>query len=83
MLYGCYIHYEDHAQYELCDFGVCSREILCMFLVSQVPGLVLHLDFFRHRKCSKCQTLPDSVNLFITCSVTLTLFQGHSNEKQL
>ena len=29
-----------HAQYELCISGVCSREIIYMFLVSQVSGLV-------------------------------------------
>ena len=35
-----HIHWKDHAQYDLCDSGVNSREIINMFLVSWVSGLV-------------------------------------------
>ena len=40
---------------------VCSREILYMFLVSQVwvCQKLQYLDFLRHHKCDKCQTLHD------------------------
>ena len=34
-----HIHQEDHTQYELCDSGVCSGEIIYMFSVGQVSGL--------------------------------------------
>ena len=40
MLYGCYIHQKDHAQYDLWHSDVYSRELIDMFLVSQVSGLV-------------------------------------------
>ena len=36
----CYIHQEDHAQCELCD----SRDIIYIFLVGQVLGLVENLN---------------------------------------
>ena len=49
MLYDCYIHEQDHAQYDLCDSSVHLREIFNMFLVGQVCGLVktLTLGFSR------------------------------------
>ena len=31
---------KDYAQYDLCDVGVYSREIIIMFFVDQVSGLV-------------------------------------------
>ena len=34
------MHYKDHAQYDLCDSGVYTKEITNMFLVGQVSGLV-------------------------------------------
>ena len=40
MLYCCYIPERDHAQYDLFDSGVYSREIMNMFLVGQVSRLV-------------------------------------------
>ena len=39
-MYSCYRHESGYAQYELSDSGVCSKEIICMFLVGQVSGLV-------------------------------------------
>ena len=50
---------KNHAQYDLCDSGVYSREIFNMFLVVQVSGLVqnFNVDFLRHHKCHKCQAL--------------------------
>ena len=39
MLYGCYLHEEDHARYELCDCGVCSRKIIYMFWLVKCLGL--------------------------------------------
>ena len=61
-LHGCYLHSEDHAQYELFYTAVCSREIIYMFLVGQVSGLVENFkdwDFPIHHICDKCQTLLD------------------------
>ena len=72
MLYGCYIHRKDHVQYELCNSDVCSREIIYVVLVDQVSGLVKLCIMVLHIK----------VFLYITLSVTLTVFQGHSNIKQ-
>ena len=43
MLYGCYMHETNYAQYD-CVTGVYSREIINMFFVSQVSGLVESFD---------------------------------------
>ena len=54
MLYGSYIHEKDHAQYDLCDAGVYSRDIINMIFVCEVSGLVKkvkHWDLLRHDKC--------------------------------
>ena len=62
MVCGCYIHYEDHAQYELCNSGVCSREIIYMFLVVQVSGLAenfINGIFLDTINVKKSQTLHD------------------------
>ena len=34
------MHFKDYAQYNLCDSGVHSREIISMFFIGQVSGLV-------------------------------------------
>ena len=77
-------------QHEMCDIGVCSREIIDMFLVSQqVSELVKHFNIW---------IFSDTINLinvklcmmvlhierylFITLSVTLTVYQGHVSIKQ-
>ena len=39
-LYGCFTHKKDYAQYDLCDSGVYSLEIINSFFVGQVSGLV-------------------------------------------
>ena len=79
-----------HAQYELCISGVCSREIIYMFLVSQVSGLVENFnignfsDTINVISVKLCMVvLHTELYLFITLSVTLTLFQGHSHVIQL
>ena len=65
-----------------CVTGVCSREIIYMFLVSQVSGLVKKLDIgiFSDTKSvtsfELCMmVLHFELYLFITLSVTLTLFR--------
>ena len=90
MFYGHYIHQEDHAQYELCDTGVCSREIIYMFLVFQVSGLVqifnvgIFADIINVINLKFCMlVLHIELYLFITLSVTFTWFQGHSSVKQI
>ena len=89
MLYGCYIHYDDHAGYELCDSGVRSREIIYMFLVGQVSWLAKHfntgifsdiVNVINVKLCMAVQHIE--LYLFITLSVAWTLFQGHGNVKQ-
>ena len=62
-LYSFYIHEKDHAQYDLGESSVYSREIFNMLLVSQVSGLVeTEIGILlRHHKCDKCQTLHDSI----------------------
>ena len=64
MLYGCYRHEKDHAQYDLCD--LCVFKGNNMFLVGQVSGLIENFNighrdffFFRHHKHDKCHTLHD------------------------
>ena len=88
MLWGCYIHEENHTQYELCDSGVCSREIIDMFLVSQVAWHIENfnigifsdtIDAINVKLC--VMVLRIELYLFISLSVTLTLFQGHSSVK--
>ena len=39
------MHKENHAQYELCNSDVCSREIIYMVFVGQGSGLVENLGF--------------------------------------
>ena len=86
MVYGCCIYQEDHAQYKVYDSGVCSREIIFMFWVGQVSGLVKNfmIGFFSDTinviNVKLCMVLLHiALYLFITLSVTLTLFQGHSS----
>ena len=79
---------KDHAQYDLCDSGVYSREMINMFLVSHVSGLVEMLTFgFSHTvsviKVKLCMVvLLIGLYLFIPPSVTVTIFQGHRNLEQ-
>ena len=77
MLNGCY-------EYELCNSDVRSREIMYMFLVSQVSGLVENFNtgIFSDTKnvinvklCNR--VLHIKLYLLITLSVTLTVLQGH------
>ena len=90
MLHCCYIHLEDHAQYMNCVTGVCSREIIYMFLVSQVSGFVenFNIEIFSDTinviNVKLCMmVLHVELYLLITLSVTLTSLQGHSSVKQL
>ena len=43
-MYGCNIHDKGHEQDDLFDSGVHLREIINMFLVSQVSGLVENIN---------------------------------------
>ena len=89
MLCGFDIHQEDHAQYDLCNSGVCSREIVYMYLVSQVSGLVKKIAIGLFSDTMNVidiklwmVVLHIEVYLLITLLVTLTLFRGHSSVKQ-
>ena len=44
MLCSCYSHEKDGAQYDLCDSHVFAREIINIFLVGQVSGLVANIN---------------------------------------
>ena len=90
MLSGCYIHSEDHARYELCDPGVCSKGMISMFLVGQVSGFVQNfstgifsniINVINVKICT--MVLHTEIYLFVKLSVTLFLFQGHSSVNQL
>ena len=72
-----------------CVTGVCSREIIHMFLVGQVSGLVENFNigiFSDTMNVTNVKlymvVLHIELYLFIANSVTLTLFQGHSSVKQ-
>ena len=68
-----------------CATGVCSREIIYMFLVSHMSGLVRNFNIWIFSYATNVinvilcmMVLCMELYLFITVSVTLT-FQGHSN----
>ena len=73
----------------MCDSSAYSREIIKMFFVSLVSGLVkklyvgTYLDTINVVNVKLCMMiLLTELYLFIPLSVTLTIFQGHSNVKQ-
>ena len=54
-----------------------------MFLIGQVSGLGIFLDTINEINVKLCMVvLHIELYLFITLSVNLTLFQGHSGIKQ-
>ena len=66
-----------------------SREVIDIFSVGQVSGLVenfnnaIFSDSINGINGKLCMKIPHTeLYLFITLSVTLTLFQGHSVVKQ-
>ena len=59
MLHGCYIPEQNHAQYDLFDSDVYLREIINMFLVSQVSGLVKNVNI---------GIFSDTINVINQCS---------------
>ena len=68
-----------------CYSGVYSREIIYMFLIRQACGLVANFntgifsDTINVIKVKLCMmVLHTKLYLFITLSVTVTLFHGHS-----
>ena len=68
--------------------GVYSREIINMFLLSQVSGLVeiintwIFSDTINVVNVKLCMMiLLIELHLFIPPSMTLTIFQGHSTEQ--
>ena len=90
MLCGCYIHEKDFAQYDLFDSGVYSREITTFFLSVKSLGLLKTLTFGIYSDTVSVinvklwmMVLLIELYLFIPLSVTFTIFQGHSNVKQL
>ena len=63
------------------DSGVCSREIINMFLVGQVSGLVENFNigiFSDTMNVIHVKLCIIELYLFITLSMTFTLVQGHS-----
>ena len=80
---------KEYAQSDFCNFDVKSREIVNMIFVSQVSGLVENFNIgnFSHTinviNVKLClMVLPTELCLFIPLSVTMTMFQGHSNVEQ-
>ena len=59
MLHGCYIPEQNHPQYDLFDSDVYLREIINMFLVSQVSGLVKNVNI---------GIFSDTINVINQCS---------------
>ena len=77
---------KDHAQYDLWDSGVYSREKINMFLVGQVSGRVDNFNIgilsniIKGINVKLCVlVLLRELYLFIPFSVTLTIGQGHSS----
>ena len=77
---------KDHAQYNLCDSVVYSREIINMVLFSQVSGLVenfkigIFSDTRNVMNVKLCiMVLLIELYLFIPFSVYLTTFLGQGN----
>ena len=73
-------------QYDLSDSDVYSREIINMLLVGQVSGLVenfnigIFSDTINMINVKLCfMVLLIELYLFIPLSMTLTIFQDHSN----
>ena len=82
-LHGCYIHLKGYAQYDLCDAGVYSREIINMFFVGQVFRLGIYSDTINMVNVKLCMMVQlIELYLFIPLSVTLTVYKGHSNVEQ-
>ena len=79
---------KNHAQYKLCDFGGYSKEIINMFSVRKYLGLSkTNIEIFSNTinitNFKVCiMVLLTEFDLFILFSVTLTIFQGHSNIKK-
>ena len=70
----------------MCDSGEYSREINSMFFVGQVSGLVENfsigiysnnINLINVKLC--VMLLLIDLYLYISLSVTLTIFRGHSN----
>ena len=75
--------------HNMCDSGVCSREIINMFLVIQVSWLVenvntgIYSDTINVINVKLCMVVVlTELYPFIPLSVTLIVFQGHSSVKQ-
>ena len=73
----------------MCDFGVSSRDLINLFWVSYVSGLVenINIGIFSDTthviNVKLCMiVLFIEPYLFTPFSVTLTIFQGHNNVKQ-
>ena len=86
MLYGCYMHLKVRAQYNLYDAVAYPREIINMFLVSQVSGLAKNFDIkifsdminVTNVKLGK-MVLFIELYLFIPLLVTFTTLQAKLN----
>ena len=72
------------------DSGVFSREMINMFSVGQVSGLVkifiigIYSDTMTVVNIKLCMmVLLIKLYLFIPLSMTLTIFQGHSNVEEI
>ena len=86
MLYGHYVLEKDCAKYDLCGSVMYSREITVC--VGQVSGLVknfntgIYTDTINVVNVKPCMmVLLMELYLFLAFSVTLTIYQGHSNVK--
>ena len=79
----------DYAQYDLMT-GVYSREIIYMFFMGQVSGLVENFNIGIYSTTINVvnvklfrMVLLIELYLIIPLSVTLTIFQGHSNSNSV
>ena len=59
MFFVYFIHKRDHAQYDLCDSGVYSGEIINMFFMGQVCGLVENFNVWIFSSFISVITLHD------------------------
>ena len=88
-LYGFHIHLKDHAQFELCESSVYSREIINMLFVCQVYGPVKNFNigiFWDTINVINVKlymiVLFIKLYMFKPHSLILNIFQVHSSVEQ-
>ena len=88
MLYGCYIHYKDYAQYDLFDWCVFKIDNQHVFgrssvLACQNFNIEIYSDTINVINVKLCMVaLLTELYLLIPFSVTVTILQDHSSIEQ-